>query len=60
MLFRSLQPALASLRDGGWLTKPALAVAECAENESIPPTDGYETLDERIYGETRVAFLALR
>jgi 16S rRNA (guanine966-N2)-methyltransferase len=54
-----LAPALAGLRDGGWLTRPALAVAEMAEEETLPSTDGYEVLDDRVYGDTRVAFLKL-
>ena len=49
--------ALASLRDGGWLADCALLVAEVAEDEDIPPTDGFARLDERVYGDTRVAFL---
>jgi 16S rRNA (guanine966-N2)-methyltransferase len=52
-----IAPALASLRDGGWLTKPALVIAEMAEDETLPSTDGYEPLDERVYGDTRVLFL---
>jgi 16S rRNA (guanine966-N2)-methyltransferase len=54
-----LAPALASLRDGAWLVRPALVVAEMAEDEILPPTEGYEVLDERIYGETKMAFLKL-
>ena len=54
-----LTPALEGLRDGGWLTSPALVIAESAEDETIPPTDGFEKLDERVYGQTRVAFLKL-
>jgi 16S rRNA (guanine966-N2)-methyltransferase len=50
-------PALAALRDGGWLTAPALAVAELAEDETLPSTDGFAVLDERLYGQTRVAYL---
>jgi 16S rRNA (guanine966-N2)-methyltransferase len=49
--------ALAGLRDGGWLKPPALAIAEAAEDEDIPPTDGFMLLDERIYGDTKVQFL---
>jgi 16S rRNA (guanine966-N2)-methyltransferase len=49
--------ALASLRDGGWLADGALLVAEIAEDEDIPPTDGFHRLDERVYGDTRVVFL---
>ncbi len=52
-----LTPALSGLRDGLWLTSPALVIAESAEDETIPSPQGFETLDERIYGDTRVAFL---
>ena len=49
--------ALASLREGGWLADGALLVAEIAEDEDIPPTDGFRRLDERVYGDTRVLLL---
>ena len=52
-----LTPALASLIEGGWLAKGALAVAEMAEDDDRPSTDGYAVLDERAYGDTRVLFL---
>lgn len=52
-----LAPALAALRDGGWLKPDAVAVAEMAEEETLPSTDGYALLDERVYGDTRVLFL---
>jgi len=52
-----IAPALASLRDGKWLSPNALAVVESAEDEILPPTDGFELASERVYGETRVAFL---
>ncbi len=52
-----LPPALAALRDGGWLAKDAICVAECAADEDIPDTDGFVVLDERAYGETRVLIL---
>ena len=54
-----LAPALAGLRDGGWLKAPALVIAEMAQEENIPSTDGYELLDDRVHGETRVAILKL-
>ena len=54
-----IAPALAGLRDGKWLSSPALVVAEMAEDENIPCTYGYETLDDRVYGDTRVAILKL-
>jgi 16S rRNA (guanine966-N2)-methyltransferase len=50
-------PALAALRGGGWLKSPALAVAEMAEDEILPSTDGFTILDERVYGDTKVAYL---
>ena len=52
-----LSPALAGLRDGGWLVAPALVVAEMAEDETLPFTDGYEMLDNRAYGDSRVMIL---
>src|SRR5882757_5001385 len=52
-----IAPALAGLRDGKWLNAPALVVAEMADDEIIPPTDGYELLDDRVHGETRVVIL---
>ncbi len=52
-----IAPALTSLRDGFWLAEGALLVAEIAEDENIPPTDGFTRLDERVYGDTRVLFL---
>ena len=52
-----IAPALASLSDGGWLATPALVIAEMSEAETLSAPSGYETLDERVYGETRVLFL---
>ncbi|HJR56450.1 MAG TPA: 16S rRNA (guanine(966)-N(2))-methyltransferase RsmD [Rhizomicrobium sp.] len=49
--------ALKSLRDGGWLAPGALLVVETAIDETLAAA-GYEKLDERDYGETRVIFLA--
>lgn len=48
--------ALASARDGGWLAPNAIIVAEMAEDEGFA-ADWLETLDERIYGTTRVAIM---
>jgi len=52
-----IAPALTSLREGSWLADGALLVVEIAEDEDIPPTDGFARLVERIYGDTRVVFL---
>jgi 16S rRNA (guanine966-N2)-methyltransferase len=54
-----LTPALVGLRDGGWLNSPALIVAEMAQGEDIPSTDGYEMLDDRVYGDTRAVIFRL-
>jgi len=51
-----IAPALASLREG-WLAPNALLIAEYAEDE-MPDWNGYRLIDHRIYGETRVSFLA--
>jgi 16S rRNA (guanine966-N2)-methyltransferase len=51
-------PALASLLNGGWLAPGALIVAETAEDEPAVDAPGYRQLDSRIYGDTRVEFLA--
>jgi len=51
-------PALASLRAGGWLAPDALIVAETAEDEPAIDAPGFCQLDSRIYGDTRVTFLA--
>jgi len=52
-----IAPALDCLRDGGWLVDRAILVAETAEDEIVPPADGFRRLDERVYGDTRVLFL---
>ena len=52
-----LAPALEGLAAGGWLNPRALVVAEAAEDETMPSIEGYEKLDDRIYGDTRIAFM---
>jgi 16S rRNA (guanine966-N2)-methyltransferase len=51
-----LPKALKSLKDGGWLLPKALLVAETDVLEPLE-APGYELLDDRDYGETRVRFL---
>ena len=51
-----IPPALRSLKDGGGLTEHALLVAETSANETVE-APGFEILDERDYGETRVRIL---
>jgi len=52
-----IAPALEGLASGGWLNANALIVAEAAEDETMPTVAGYEMLDDRIYGDTRIAFM---
>jgi 16S rRNA (guanine966-N2)-methyltransferase len=49
-------PALKSLRDGGWLAKSALLIAETSRGENFA-ADGFTRLDTRDYGETEITFL---
>ena len=52
-----LQSALTSLHAGGWLHPHAVLVVEAAEDEVVVPTDHYQVLDQRRYGQTQIAFL---
>ena len=54
-----LAPALKGLAAGGWLNANALIVAETAEDEAIPVLDRFEILDDRVYGDTRIAFMRI-
>lgn len=49
-----IAPALACLRDGGWLSPHALVIAEASQEETIDAP--FAVADERIYGDTRVIF----
>src|SRR5215472_9029984 len=49
--------ALASLRDGGWLTPGALLVVEEAKAAQFAAPDGYEELERRAYDDTEFVFL---
>src|ERR1700679_2213820 len=48
-------PALASLIEGGWLEPNALCVVEEAAKVEIVAPDGLARLDERTYGDTKIA-----
>jgi len=50
------EAALAKLPPGGWIAPGALAVFECAADET-PAPPGFELLDERLYGAAKVLFL---
>jgi 16S rRNA (guanine966-N2)-methyltransferase len=50
------EQALASAREGGWLTKDALIVVEEKTGAFVTP-EGFEELERREHGETEVTFL---
>ena len=49
--------ALASARAGGWLVPDALAVVEEAADAVFTTPDGFEEIETREYGETKLMFL---
>ena len=50
------EKALASLRDGGWLTRDALLVVEEVKAAFVAP-DGFAELERRAYDDTEFTFL---
>jgi 16S rRNA (guanine966-N2)-methyltransferase len=51
------EKALASLRDGGWLTPGALLLVEEAKDAEFAPPEGFEQLERRMYDDTELVFL---
>jgi 16S rRNA (guanine966-N2)-methyltransferase len=51
-------PALAALRDGGWLTRNALSVIEESAAARVDLPDGFACRESRRYGETRIVLAA--
>ena len=51
------EKALASLRDGGWLTGGAMLVVEEAKAAKVIAPEGYEELERRAYDDTEFVFL---
>lgn len=51
------EQALASLRDGGWLTSGALVVVEEAKAAGFAAPEGFEELERRAYDDTEFVFL---
>jgi 16S rRNA (guanine966-N2)-methyltransferase len=49
--------ALASLRDGGWLTDKALLVVEEATAAAFTVPEGFRELERRAYDDTEFVFL---
>jgi 16S rRNA (guanine966-N2)-methyltransferase len=51
------EKALASLRDGGWLSPGGLLVVEEATAAEFAAPDGYDQLERRAYDDTEFVFL---
>jgi 16S rRNA (guanine966-N2)-methyltransferase len=51
------EKALASLRDGAWLTPGALVVLEEAKAAALTAPEGFEELERRAYDDTEFVFL---
>jgi 16S rRNA (guanine966-N2)-methyltransferase len=51
------EKSLASLRDGGWLTKSALVVVEESKSSAVAAPSGYDELERRAYDDTEFVFL---
>jgi 16S rRNA (guanine966-N2)-methyltransferase len=49
--------ALSALDLAGWLAPGALAIAEIAARDELPPPPGFRVVDERVYGAARLVFL---
>ena len=55
-----VEPALASLLAGGWLSPKALAVVERGAGEPAPAAPGLEIVDNRAWGAARAWFMRFR
>jgi 16S rRNA (guanine966-N2)-methyltransferase len=51
------EQALASLREGGWLTREALIVVEEATSAKFAAGEGFEELERRVYDDTEFVIL---
>lgn len=51
------EKALASLRDGGWLTPQALVVVEESKAAAFKALDGFEEIERRAYDDTEFVIL---
>lgn len=50
-------PALAGLREGGWLAPGALCVVEEEAGAAIGDLEGFTRIERRDYGDTQIVFL---
>ena len=53
-------PALEAFAAQGWLDADAICAVELAAREAFAPPDGFEVIDERHYGGTRLVILRWR
>ena len=51
------EPALQALDAQGWIAPGALCVVELRRDDAFEPPDGFEPLDDRHYGATRIVLL---
>ncbi len=51
-----LPPAITALHAAGWIGAETLLIIESDATETIALPDGFETLDERKYGRTKILF----
>lgn len=54
------QKALNSLCSGGWIEENAVIVAETEKDEGLLPPQGFELVDERIYGPAKLWFFTYK
>lgn len=50
------EAALPRLAPGGWIAPSAIAAFECSAEEA-PQIEGFEVLDERVYGAVKLVFM---
>jgi 16S rRNA (guanine966-N2)-methyltransferase len=54
---KMLEPALKSLKEGGWLAPDALIIIEHDSKEEIHLPEGFSTIDERRYGRASIKLI---
>lgn len=54
------EPTLQALLTQSYIQETSLVIAETAKDELLPPPDGMELVDERIYGAARFSFFKLK
>ena len=52
-----IMPALIAARDAGWIADQALLVAEMHRRDTFAAPEGFEMLDDRLYGKARIILL---